>query len=365
MGQPEEIAAAVVWLCSDEAAFTIGHTHPPGQTIFVTEGWGYASARAVRSRSSILVTACSLSQRRTIGTARPRAGSWSTSRCSRTTSLAAPSHGAGTSPMRSTAPRRRAPTDERRCRFPWGQQQRHLGGVSQAERLTNITCDHSGRPTSSWSPVRHGIRFRPTSWSGPPAFRVPRSSELTRWVPELMVTTRGCPAQIDNAEGVAVRVAENHEVRVRGIQIPGKPACPESDEPLDLGFLLGRGVHEQVEVHARMGLDRRGATLQAQCPPGPVRVTQRPPVFAVPIVGNHEAERCCPKGNGAGQVDHPNHREPESEHNLEARTQRTQTPSALAPPPDHPQGIPNGHPPNPRRQRVPCSRLSARMTWGY
>jgi hypothetical protein len=64
----------------------------------------------------------------------------------------------------------------------------------------------------------------------------------------LMVTTRACPAQIDNAEGVAVRVAENHEVRVRGIQIPGKPACPEADEPLDLGFLLGRGVHEQVEV---------------------------------------------------------------------------------------------------------------------
>ena len=49
------------------------------------------------------------------------------------TNPAAPSHGAGTSPMRSTAPRRRAPTDERRCRFPWRQQQRHLGGVSQAE----------------------------------------------------------------------------------------------------------------------------------------------------------------------------------------------------------------------------------------
>lgn len=25
MGRPEEIAAAVLWLCSDDAAFTIGH----------------------------------------------------------------------------------------------------------------------------------------------------------------------------------------------------------------------------------------------------------------------------------------------------------------------------------------------------
>jgi NAD(P)-dependent dehydrogenase (short-subunit alcohol dehydrogenase family) len=25
MGRPEEIAAAVLWLCSDDAAFTVGH----------------------------------------------------------------------------------------------------------------------------------------------------------------------------------------------------------------------------------------------------------------------------------------------------------------------------------------------------
>ena len=85
------------------------------------------------------------------------------------------------------------------------------------------------------------------------------------------MTTRGCPTQIDYAEGVAVRVGEDHEVRVRRIQVPGKPACPESDEPLDLGFLLSRGIHEQVKVYARICLDRRLAALQAQRPAGPVR----------------------------------------------------------------------------------------------
>jgi len=35
MGKPEEIAAAVLWLCSDAAAFVIGHTMiiAGGQTV--------------------------------------------------------------------------------------------------------------------------------------------------------------------------------------------------------------------------------------------------------------------------------------------------------------------------------------------
>jgi hypothetical protein len=70
-------------------ARTVSHTHPHGQTIFVTEGVGSASARAARSRPSGPATACSSSPERTTGTAPRRTASWSTSPCSRTTSAAA------------------------------------------------------------------------------------------------------------------------------------------------------------------------------------------------------------------------------------------------------------------------------------
>jgi hypothetical protein len=81
------------------------------------------------------------------------------------TGPAAPSHGAGTSPMSSTAPRRRAPTDERRSRFPWRQQQRHLGGVSQAEPLSgtsqvmSVTTARASRKTR---PVNNPAEGRQT-----------------------------------------------------------------------------------------------------------------------------------------------------------------------------------------------------------
>ncbi|MGH3781499.1 MAG: cupin domain-containing protein [Pseudonocardiaceae bacterium] len=108
------------------------HTHPHGQTIFVTEGVGLCQREGgpvemIRPGDRVF-----FEPKETTGTAQPRAGSWSTSRCSHMTSPAAPSHGAGTSLMRNTAPRRRARTDERRCRFSC-RQQRHLGGVSPAD----------------------------------------------------------------------------------------------------------------------------------------------------------------------------------------------------------------------------------------
>lgn len=132
------------------------------------------------------------------------------------------------------------------------------------------------------------------------------------------VITRWCPAEVDDAEGVAVWVGEDHEVWFRRIQVPIEPACPKFDEPFDCGFLLGGAVDEQVEVQARVCLDGGLAALQAQRSAGTVSVVQRHPVVALPLVGGHQVERGGPEGNGARHVDHTDHRDPESEHDLEA-----------------------------------------------
>ena len=77
-------------------ARTAWHTHPNGQTIYVTEGVGLASAAVGRSRSSAPATVCSSSPARSTGTAPPRPGSWRTSRSSRSTTRATRPRGATT-----------------------------------------------------------------------------------------------------------------------------------------------------------------------------------------------------------------------------------------------------------------------------
>src|SRR5438045_1726505 len=72
-------------------ARTAWHTHPHGQTIFVTEGVGLPAAG--RSRKSAPGTASSSNPVRTTGTAPLRIASWSTSPCNRTTRPATPSPG--------------------------------------------------------------------------------------------------------------------------------------------------------------------------------------------------------------------------------------------------------------------------------
>ena len=72
-------------------ARTAWHTHPHGQTIFVTEGVGRCQReRRPRSRSSAPATGSSSSPARTTGTAPRRTASWSTSPCSRTTTSGSP-----------------------------------------------------------------------------------------------------------------------------------------------------------------------------------------------------------------------------------------------------------------------------------
>ncbi len=56
-------------------ARTAWHTHPNGQTIYVTEGIGLASVAAARSRSSVPVTAYFSSPVRSTGTAPLRTAS--------------------------------------------------------------------------------------------------------------------------------------------------------------------------------------------------------------------------------------------------------------------------------------------------
>jgi hypothetical protein len=70
-------------------ARTAWHTHPHGQTIFVTEGIGLCQREGGPSRSSIPATASSSRPARTTGTAPRRTASWPTSPCNRTTTLAA------------------------------------------------------------------------------------------------------------------------------------------------------------------------------------------------------------------------------------------------------------------------------------
>jgi quercetin dioxygenase-like cupin family protein len=56
-------------------ARTAWHTHPNGQTIWVTEGIGFAQSRGGRSKSSVRVTESSSSPVRITGTAPRRTAS--------------------------------------------------------------------------------------------------------------------------------------------------------------------------------------------------------------------------------------------------------------------------------------------------
>ena len=102
-------------------ARTAWHTHPNGQTIWVTEGVGHGAAPRRPDRDHPPRRRVFVKRARSTGTARRRRGSWSTSRCSRSTTRATPRRGATTSPTRSTRRRPRSTDTVRR------QAQRTLG----------------------------------------------------------------------------------------------------------------------------------------------------------------------------------------------------------------------------------------------
>jgi quercetin dioxygenase-like cupin family protein len=71
-------------------ARTAWHTHPHGQTVFVTEGVGLCQREGGSIETIRPGDRVSSSRGRTTGTARRRTASWCTSRCSRTTNPARP-----------------------------------------------------------------------------------------------------------------------------------------------------------------------------------------------------------------------------------------------------------------------------------
>ena len=117
-------------------ARTAWHTHPHGQTIFVTEGTGLCQREGgpieiIRPGDRVF-----FEPGENHGMAPAPAASWLTLPCSRTTSPAPQSHGAGTSLMRGTAQRRRAPTDGRRCRLHALEQRRAFASRPEAPEPT-------------------------------------------------------------------------------------------------------------------------------------------------------------------------------------------------------------------------------------
>ncbi len=61
-------------------------------------------------------------------------------------------------------------------------------------------------------------------------------------------------AQVDDAEGVTVRVSQHHEVRVGRLHVPIQPDRAQANQPLDLRYLLGSIVDEQIDMNTGVGV---------------------------------------------------------------------------------------------------------------
>jgi hypothetical protein len=112
-------------------------------------------------------------------------------------------------------------------------------------------------------------------------------------------------AEINDAETIALRVGEHHEIGIVGIAVPIDQLRPDADEASDLRCLLRRRGDVQVQVQTRVVLRRRAAALQGD--PGGSAVEwrneyDRPSAEAI---GAHLiAERLAPEGGRSVHVVH-------------------------------------------------------------
>ena len=104
-------------------------------------------------------------------------------------------------------------------------------------------------------------------------------------------------AGIDDAETVAFGVGQHHEVGIGGV-VPGHSSCTKTDEPVDLGRLLGGAVDHEIEMNPRLLLDWTHRSIYSDSCSDAVGGNQdREAVIRTREPDDFVAERFSPKGH--------------------------------------------------------------------
>ena len=122
-------------------------------------------------------------------------------------------------------------------------------------------------------------------------------------------------AQVDDAEPIAVRVRQHDEVGVLRVAVPLDGLGAQPDKPRRFGLLLGGVGDMQVEMQARMVLERGlAALLGDHRTVGPVGRGEhgRPPPEPI---SSHGITQCgAPELRASGDVRDTEHNNTEGEH---------------------------------------------------